>query len=119
MRYLRGLLEHIHIYQPSWVLGDGSVVSPSEYLCIPWGRLGIAKVCSPGFEPYKICEMLNKHFKSPGRCGSPATPTWTGAGIRGTRGRRRRSGRRAAREVRQGDAGAADGGVGEAGAGLY
>ena len=65
MRYLRGLLEHILIYQASGVMGDNSGVNPSEFFCNPGGRLGIDRVCSPGFEPYKICKLVTKHFKNP------------------------------------------------------
>lgn len=56
------LLEHIIIYQSSRMMGDMSNERPKDYFCNPGGRLGIDKVCHPGFEPYKMCHFLQKQY---------------------------------------------------------
>ena len=64
-RELTELFEHVIIYQASRVMGDMSTERPKDYFCNPGGRLGIDKVCHPGFEPYKMCRLLMKQHERP------------------------------------------------------
>ena len=59
------LFEHLVIYQASRVMGDTSTERPRDYFCNPSGRLGIDKVCHPGFEPYKMAQLIKKHYVRP------------------------------------------------------
>ena len=46
-------------------MGDTSTERPRDYFCNPSGRLGIDKVCHPGFEPYKMAQLIFKNYPRP------------------------------------------------------